>query len=282
MTINKIISICIPTYNNEEYIAKTIRSVFNQTYQDFEIIISDDASTDRTIEIVQSFNDSRIKIFNHEVNEGLSSNWNRSIDLARGDYIKLVCGDDILYPTCIEKQMRILDNDTNLAIALVTSYSHVINSIDNVIFKRKSIFHSGENNSKKVMKKCIRMGSNFIGEPMVGMFRRASLHDDLKFDGSNPHMIDLDFWFKLFEKGNLYIINDYLSAFRVSSGSISASLNIKQFILFKDFIDLQRRKNRISTFDQRIGIFNAFFVSLIRNFIFQYIITKDSRRRYEN
>ena len=279
MTANKIVSICIPSYNNESYISKTITSVLNQTYQNFEIIISDDASTDNTIEIAKSFNDSRIKIFNNEINSGLTANWNRSIDLAQGDYIKLVCGDDILYPNCLEKQVKVLDNDTNFSIALVTSHSHVINSIDKVIFKRKSVFKPGENNSEKVMKKCIRIGTNLIGEPMVGMIRRGSLSEDIKYDGSNPYMIDLDFWFKLLQKGNLYIINDYLSAFRVSSGSISASLNIKQFKLFKDFIHLQRQRNTINTFDERIGIISAFFVSLIRNFLFFYVIRNSSRNK---
>ena len=282
MTANKIVSICIPSYNNESYILKTITSVLNQTYQNFEIIISDDASTDNTIEIAKSFNDSRIKIFNNKINSGLTANWNRSIDLAQGDYIKLVCGDDILYPTCIEKQVKVLDNDTNFSIALVTSYSHVINSIDKVIFKRKSIFRPGANVSKKVIKKCIRIGTNLIGEPMVGMFRSASLNEDIKYDGSNPYMIDLDFWFKLLQKGNLYTIDDYLSAFRVSSGSLSASLNIKQFKLFKDFIHLQRQKKAISAFDEQIGIVNAFFVALIRNFISHYTTKKDSKIRYEN
>ena len=279
MTANKIVSICIPIYNNESYISKTITSVLNQTYQNFEIIISDDASTDSTIEIAKSFNDSRIKIFNNEINSGLTANWNRSIDLAQGDYIKLVCGDDILYPNCLEKQVNVLDNDTNFSIALVTSYSHVINSIDKVIFKRKSIFRPGANVSKKVIKKCIRIGTNLIGEPMVGMIRRGSLSEDIKYDGSNPYMIDLDFWFKLLQKGNLYIIDDYLSAFRVSSGSLSASLNIKQFKLFKDFIHLQRQKNAINAFDERIGIISAFFVSLIRNFLFFYVIRNSSRNK---
>lgn len=277
MTTNKLVSICIPSYNNEKYISKTITSVLNQTYQDFEIIISDDASTDNTIEIAKSFNDSRIKIFKNTVNSGVTKNWNRSLDLAQGDYIKLVCGDDILYPACLEKQVKVLDNDNIFSIALVTSHSHVINSSDKVIFKRKSFFKPGENSSEKVIKKCIRMGSNLIGEPMVGLYRRTSLNQGLKYDGSNPYMIDLDFWFGLFEKGNLYIINDYLSAFRVSSGSISASLNIKQFTLFKSFINLQRRKNAISAFDQRIGIISAFFVSLIRNFMFFYATQKNQK-----
>jgi len=277
MAINKIVSICIPAYNNEKYISKTINSVLGQTYQDFEIIISDDASKDRTIEIAKSFNDSRIKIFNNGINLGLTTNWNRSIELAQGDYIKLVCGDDIIYPTCIEKQVKVLDNDINFSIALVTSCSHVINSIDKVIFKRKNIFKPGINNPQKVIKRCLQIGTNLIGEPMVGMFRRSILREDMKYDGSNPYLIDLDFWFKLLQKGNLYTINDYLSAFRISSGTLSASLNIRQFILFKDFIKLQHQKKTINAVDLQIGIINAFLVSLIRNFIFYYIIQKDSK-----
>lgn len=268
MARNKIVSICIPTYNNEKYISKTIQSVLNQTYRNLEIIITDDASKDRTLEIVGSFTDPRIKIFKNKINSGITANWNRAIDLAQGDYLKLVCGDDILYPACIEKQVEILDNDSNLSIALVTSYSHVINSIDKVIFVRKKILKEGENSSKKVIKKCIRIGTNIIGEPMVGMIRKDRLNKSIKYSGGNPYMIDLDFWFNILETGNLYIVNDYLSAFRVSPDSLSASLNLKQFKLFKDFIQLQRKKKRINAFDEFIGTITALFITILRNMVF--------------
>jgi glycosyltransferase involved in cell wall biosynthesis len=268
MTANKIVSICIPSYNNEKYISKTIRSVLCQTYQNLEIIISDDASKDATLEIARSFNDSRIKIVANEINAGLTANWNRSIELAHGDYIKLVCGDDILYPTCIEKQVSILEKDEDSSIALVTSYSDVIDSNDRVILKRKSLLNPGLNTPEPVIKKCMRFGTNLIGEPVVGIYRRAVLIQGLKYDGSNPFMIDLDFWFQLMETGKLYILNQYLAAFRVSSDSISSSLRFSQYKAFIDFMRIQRKKKKIHAFDECIGSINAFFVAMIRNLIF--------------
>lgn len=268
MPKNKTVSICIPSYNNEKFIYRTLKSVLNQTYQNLEIIITDDASIDRTLDIAYSLKDSRIKIFKNNTNSGITTNWNRSINLASGDYIKLVCGDDVIYPSCVEKQVKILDNDKDSRIALVASFTNVIDANDKIIVKRKSLFNSGEITSKQVIKKCIRIGANLIGEPMVGMIRKDSLTQGVQYDGSNPYLIDLDFWFKLLHTGNLYIVNEYLSAFRVSSESLSASLRLDQFQMFKKFIQLQRQKKTIGAFDEAIGITNAFFVALLRKIIF--------------
>ena len=268
MPLNKNVSICIPTYNNEKYISETLKSILNQTYQNFEIIIADDASKDRTVEIIKSFHDPRIKLFKNIANSGITANWNRSINLATGDYIKLVCGDDILYPTCIENQINILGNIVNSKIALVTSCSGVIDSRGKLIFKRKSLLKPGRNSPKQVIKKCMRLGTNLIGEPVVGMFRRESLKQGIKYDGCNPYMIDLDFWFQLLETGSLYIINQYLASFRVSSDSISSSLKFSQFQSVKKFMRIQRKKKKITSSDEFIGTMNAFFVTILRNLIF--------------
>jgi glycosyltransferase involved in cell wall biosynthesis len=268
MPTNKTVSICIPTYNNEKYISETLKSILNQTYQNFEIIVTDDASSDRTVEIIESFHDPRIKIFQNIANSGITANWNHSISLATGDYIKLVCGDDILYPTCIEKQINILENDFNSTIALVTSCSDVINSRGEAILKRKSLLKPGLNSPGQVVKKCMRFGTNLIGEPVVGMFRRESLKQGLKYDGSNPYMIDLDFWFQLLETGKLYLVDYYLAAFRVSSESISSSLKFSQFQAVKKFMQCQRERQKINIADEFIGTINAFFVTILRNLIF--------------
>ena len=268
MALNRTVSICIPTFNNEKYISETIDSALNQTYQNFEIIVSDDASKDRTIEIARKFHDPRIKIFVNRTNTGITANWNRAVNLASGDYIKLVCGDDILYPTCIEKQTEILNNDASSAIALVTTYSDVIDWKSKIILKRKNFLAPGRNNSEQVIKKCMRFGTNLIGEPVVGMYRRDSLTQGTKYDGANPYMIDLDFWFQLLMTGRLFVIDEYLAAFRVSSNSISSSLKFSQFQAVKKFIQHQRKKQAITLADEFIGTINAFFITILRNLIF--------------
>ena len=101
------ISVVIPLYNKENAIVKTIESVFNQTYTDFEIIIVDDSSKDKSLQVVQSINDSRLHVI-HKENGGVSSARNRGIREAKGDYIALLDGDDLWKPTFLEEQVKLI------------------------------------------------------------------------------------------------------------------------------------------------------------------------------
>ena len=91
-----MISVIIPVYNVEDYLHVCIDSILKQTFQDFEIICIDDASTDSSLEILEFFaqKDSRIKIFKNEKNIGLGPSRNRGMDLACGKYILFLDGDD--------------------------------------------------------------------------------------------------------------------------------------------------------------------------------------------
>lgn len=99
------ISVCIPTYNGAKYIAQTIESILNQTFTDFEIIVSDDGSSDKTLEIVGSFNDPRIVRIDRLSKVGAEANWNNAVANASASLVKLVCQDDLLYPQCLEVEV---------------------------------------------------------------------------------------------------------------------------------------------------------------------------------
>ena len=99
---NPNFSICIPNYNYGKYIGDTIQSVLNQTYQNFEIIIVDNASTDDSIEIIRSFKDKRIKLFLNKYNIGFAPNLQRVTEYAQNDFINLLSADDQMNPTALE------------------------------------------------------------------------------------------------------------------------------------------------------------------------------------
>ena len=94
------VSIITPTFNSERFIAETILSVQAQTYQDWEMLIVDDGSTDKTLEIISSFqeNDSRIKIFKNETNRGSAYSRNIALQNAKGKWIAFLDSDDIWHP----------------------------------------------------------------------------------------------------------------------------------------------------------------------------------------
>lgn len=101
------VSIVISTYNRAHMVGRAIKSVLNQTYQDFEVIIVDDASTDNTEEVVKSFNDERLRYIRHEVNSGgHAAPQNTGIEIARGEYIAFLDDDDEWLPEKLEKQVN--------------------------------------------------------------------------------------------------------------------------------------------------------------------------------
>jgi glycosyltransferase involved in cell wall biosynthesis len=117
------ISIIIPLYNTERYIAQTLQSVLQQTYTDFEVIIVDDGSIDRGVEICQSFDDSRIKII-RQANRGLPGARNTGIRHAQGDYIALLDSDDLWAPDKLDRHIAHLEREPDVGISF--SYSAFI------------------------------------------------------------------------------------------------------------------------------------------------------------
>lgn len=104
------VSVVVPAYNNADYIAETIDSILNQSYQDFELIISDHSSTDDTVKVLARYaDDPRIEILSTEAGGGAKRNWDRVSEAANGELLKLVCGDDTIYPECLAEQVAAFD-----------------------------------------------------------------------------------------------------------------------------------------------------------------------------
>ena len=113
---NPTISVVMPVYNGEEYLCEAIDSILNQTYTDFEFIILNDGSTDKTEEIILSYSDPRIVYVKNDVNLQITKTLNRGIALARGRYIARMDADDISLSTRFEKQVRFLEDNPNVDV----------------------------------------------------------------------------------------------------------------------------------------------------------------------
>jgi glycosyltransferase involved in cell wall biosynthesis len=112
------VSIGIPVYNGEKYLSQAIESALAQTYQDFELIICDNCSTDRTQEICEAYaiQDERVRYYRNEMNLGAAPNFNRAFELATGEYFQWLAADDLLAPTLLEKCVPILDADQSAVL----------------------------------------------------------------------------------------------------------------------------------------------------------------------
>ena len=112
------VSVLMPAYNSEAFVAEAIESILNQTYTDFEFIIINDGSTDKTAEIIDEYakNDSRIKFINNHKNQGLIAVLNQGLDLCTGEYVARMDSDDISMPQRFEKQVQYMDEHQEVGI----------------------------------------------------------------------------------------------------------------------------------------------------------------------
>ena len=211
MTAPKV-SVLIPTYNYARYLPEAIESVLGQDFQDFELLISDDCSTDNSAEVIARYaaRDSRIRFQIHPKNLGMVENWNWCLSQARGEYIKFVFGDDkLLSPSAIGKMAALMESDP--AISLVSTASKVIDARSTAIETRNN-FHSGICDGKKVVVKCLERPANLVGEPTLVMFRKQQ--GARGFDARYRQLADLEMWFHLLEKGKFGHLGEPLCAFR--------------------------------------------------------------------
>ena len=232
------VSVCIPTYNGEATIARTIASVLNQSFTDFELVVVDDGSSDATARIVADVRDARVRYVRNESNLGPQGNWNRCLALARAPYIKVLPHDDLLAPNCLSRQAQILDADRETRLALVFSARCVIGPDDRVLIRSRGFrgLSEGRVEAARLMGACVRRGTNLIGEPGAVLYRNQISDRIAGFDAAQPYVIDLDYWFRLLVHGDAHYCNEPLASFRVWAGSWSVAIGAGQSADFRSFV----------------------------------------------
>ena len=233
-----LVSICVPSYNGEKWIREAIDSALAQTYKPLEIVIVDDASTDNTLEIIQSYRDPRIRIEVNKKNLGPTNNKNRCIKLAKGSLIKFLSQDDALYPSCVEKMAKLFKFYQQIGLVFAPRDVLLENPIDPTAIawkKRYGKLHtrfqylSEVNNGRELLKNwsAYDFKGNWIGEPSSVMVRKACLERIGMFNTRLRQCADYELWIRMMYFYDIGFINETLSAYRVHSSSSSAS-NIRQ------------------------------------------------------
>ena len=111
-----LVSVVMSVYNDEQYLKESLDSIFAQTIQYFELIIVDDCSTDRTVEIIENYHDDRIRLIRNTENRGLTRNLNTALEYVQGTYIARMDGDDKSRPERFEKQIAYLEQHPELML----------------------------------------------------------------------------------------------------------------------------------------------------------------------
>ena len=266
------VSVCIPVYNCEKYIAQAIGSVLEQTFQDWELVIDDNASTDGTLNIIHMFSDPRIHIINNKMNIGLEANWNKVVTAARGEYIKLLPADDFLYPLCLERQVEIFESSENASLALVGCARDIVDPDGKRLIVRKFPGREGKISGILAIRKVLRSGTNLLGEPAAILFKRSLLEKAGLFDGSFAYVIDVDLWLRMLLHGDLYVLSNPYCGFRISPGSTSVELEGLQSRHFSAFINLKAKDPvyQVRWIDRQQGIFTSMLLGLARRLFYVY------------
>lgn len=209
-----LISVIIPAYNAEKTVAKTIGSVLNQTINDLELIVIDDGSKDKTLEIASAIKDPRIKVFSYP-NSGVAVSRNRGISLATGEYISFIDADDLWTPDKLEAQLKALQENTQAAVAY--SWTNMIDQEDNFVSKGRHKNISGDVYSYLLLTNFLESGSN----PLI---RTQALKEVGNFDESLKHSQDWDMYLRLAARYHFAVVCQPQILYRKSDNSMSSNL----------------------------------------------------------
>jgi glycosyltransferase involved in cell wall biosynthesis len=265
-----LVSICIPVYNGAAYIDETIQCCLNQTYRNIEVIVSDNCSTDKTIELINKYNDSRIKIYSNTKNEGLLYNFKKVFTYASGKYMSFLGADDGMTLDAIEKSVAILESSEHQDVVLVNSYIQIINDESKLVFTKKFIFGGGKFSSYWAIRSNFFYGSNTIGEPNGSVWRKEiyDLVPEPKFINGNTWTTDLDLKFEILLHGKAYVIPEPLGKFRISAQSTSKKdLKFTQAKLFRRYAYsiYKDKRYKLSFFWVITASINSLLLEIARN-----------------
>ena len=216
------VSIVVPAYNNADYIEETMRSILSQTYDDLEVIVADHSSRDATWELLQQFAiDERVTLLSTPAGGGARANWNRVTEAASGELIKLVCGDDILDPEIVARQVALFD----AGVVLVASARNIVDADGSVIIGNRGIGHlAGRHSGRKAIRATVRAGTNIFGEPACVMMRRDALARVGNWAAGEEYLIDEATYVSVLAQGDFVGIDRALASFRINAGQWSVRL----------------------------------------------------------
>lgn len=229
------VSVIIPAYNSDRFIRETIDSVLNQTYRDFELIVVDDGSSDRTADIISSYKDRLIYI--RKENEGISTARNRGIEIARGEYLAFIDHDDIWFPEFLEEVVAELDKNKEARLCFANTYV-----MDGEKKRTRTLFDICPPHKGMVFEKLVK--GNFI--PVITTVIRREVFEEVGlFDPRYRIAEDWDIFLKISKRYPITFIDRPLAEYRIHEASFSRQRDL----MLTEFIDIIGKY--ISSVDKR-------------------------------
>lgn len=245
-----LVSICIPVYNNEKFVAETMQSVMEQTYNNLELVIVDDNSQDNSLQVILKTasrlvdegyasscvdytdadlinfddinnsetleNESRvIYVYSNHKNLGMSGNWNRCMELCRGEFIKLICADDMIHPSLVERE--VYEMKRNPDVVLVESDT-IFRNTDNKRVGEYRRYGDGLMDGTAIGKHSL-FTRDYFGAPLANLIRTSAYKELGGFDSDFSYIIDYEFFMRIACHGKVYVIRKPLNYFRLRGDS---------------------------------------------------------------
>lgn len=235
------VSICMPAFNAAKWIAAAIESALAQTYEDFELVVADNASSDETVAIVRSFGDPRIRVETAERTIGAVANHNRAVRLAGGEYVKFLHADDLLLPDCIEAMAGLAREDPRIGLVFAARDVIVEEPEGRDWAARFARPHERLHGLVRVTEGRALLGQlldagveeNWIGEPSAVLLTRACLAGVGLLNTRLHQIADLELWLRIMATHRVGFIERPLSVYR-HHGQSGTALNAR---VGRDWLD---------------------------------------------
>jgi glycosyltransferase involved in cell wall biosynthesis len=216
------VSVAITAYNSAPWVEEAVRSALEQTMDDIEVVVVDDASTDDTYAAVAAVEDPRLRLYRNSTNLGEAANWNRTVSLCRSPLVKLLCSDDVLDPDCVEKMSRPFSHPS---VGMVFSRRTILGDESHAESYGSAHMRFGElddvNDGRSLFERYMqtRFDDNWVGEPSNVMLR-AGVFDTVRFD---PRVVrtDMAMWIHTMFHYDVGFVDEELTTYRVRPGSVT-------------------------------------------------------------
>jgi glycosyltransferase involved in cell wall biosynthesis len=226
-----VVSVVMAVHNGERFLREAIESVLDQTFGAFELLVVDDASTDRTRAILETYRDRRIRVLTNDRKRGLSHSLNRGIGEARGRYIARLDADDVAEPDRFATQVEYLDRHAD--VALLGSWYRIIDEQGRETGRRW--VPGGHHEIRWMLGFCNAFAHSAV------MIRRAALDTVGLYDESLGYAMDYDLWVRIADRMRVANYERFLLRWRTSSSSLTSALGDRTELLDRVVADLGRR-----------------------------------------
>jgi glycosyltransferase involved in cell wall biosynthesis len=243
-----LVSVCLPVYNGERYLDGAIESILTQTYEDLELIIFDDFSTDHSLEIIEGYaaKDRRISHWRNSRRLGLYETFNQCLGQAAGQFIKPFSQDDLLRTPALAKCIHQLILEPTVALATIgyevmDARSNLLTGADKCgtqdVFEQRTLVAASE-----VLEKCLFPLTNQLGEVSSIMFRAQ--HQGTGFDSRLHQFAEIDYWMRILMQGDYLSIPETYAYVRHHLGSAAVN-NTRNLMGACDLIKIARKYSRV-------------------------------------